>query len=238
MSRLDSFINRLTAQRDLLNHIARESLLPAKGAILELGLGNGRTFNHLREVFSDRRIIVFDRALAAHTSSIPAEENVVLGEISVTAERFAGQNAAMVHADIGTGWRELRLRPLGESARAIPAGRPVAVPSRRSSPSPRRRQAPPGASSRYRLSDDVQASNGSNPLDLPYQFTKPFPSRDRTDPKRSNRELNMRYLLYKKVSNPKIRCGCCSRFALSLFSASADRGGPIPPCALVRRAGR
>jgi hypothetical protein len=106
MSRLDSFINRLTAQRDLLNYIARENMLPAEGAILELGLGNGRTFNHLREVFSDRRIIVFDRAVAAHKSSIPAEEDIVLGEISVTAARFAGQNAAMVHADIGTGYED------------------------------------------------------------------------------------------------------------------------------------
>ncbi|MGI9390966.1 MAG: class I SAM-dependent methyltransferase [Boseongicola sp.] len=106
MSRLDSFINRLTAQRDLLNHIARKSLLPPEGTILELGLGNGRTFNHLREVFSDRRIIVFDRAVAAHKSSIPAEEDIVLGEISVTAAQFAGQNAAMVHADIGTGYED------------------------------------------------------------------------------------------------------------------------------------
>jgi len=106
MSRLDSFINRLTAQRDLLNHIARENMLPAEGAILELGLGNGRTFNHLRELFSNRHIIVFDRAVAAHKSSIPTEQNIVLGEISDTAARFVGQNAAMVHADIGTGYED------------------------------------------------------------------------------------------------------------------------------------
>jgi hypothetical protein len=112
MSRLDSFINRLTAQRDLLNHIARESMLPAEGAILELGLGNGRTFNHLREVFSDRRIVVFDRAVAAHKSSIPAEEDIVLGEISVTATRFAGRGAAMVHADIGTGYEDMDAQTL------------------------------------------------------------------------------------------------------------------------------
>ena len=104
MSRLDSFINRLTAQRDLLNHIAQEDLLPPQGAILELGLGNGRTFNHLRELFPDRRIVVFDRAVAAHKSSIPDEENIVLGEIATTAAGFVNQNAAMVHADIGTGY--------------------------------------------------------------------------------------------------------------------------------------
>ncbi len=112
MSRLDSFINRLTAQRDLLNHILRENLLPSEGAILELGLGNGRTFNHLRELWPDRRIIVFDRAIAAHKSSIPDEKNIVLGEIETTAAGFAGQDAAMVHADIGTGYDDVDARTL------------------------------------------------------------------------------------------------------------------------------
>ena len=106
MSRLDSFINRLTAQRDLLNHIAQKNLLPPQGEILELGLGNGRTFNHLRELFSDRRIVVFDRAVAAHKSSIPDAEDIVLGEIATTAAGFTNQNAAMVHADIGTGYED------------------------------------------------------------------------------------------------------------------------------------
>ena len=51
MSRLDSFIRRMTAQRDILNQIATQSLLPESGDVLELGLGNGRTYSHLREVF-------------------------------------------------------------------------------------------------------------------------------------------------------------------------------------------
>ncbi|MFV2054243.1 class I SAM-dependent methyltransferase [Aliiroseovarius sp. YM-037] len=104
MSRLDSFIRRLTAQRDILNHVAAELPVPETGAILELGLGNGRTFNHLREVFAGRDIIAFDRALAAHKSSIPDPDNLILGEIEQTAKAFAGQNAALVHADIGTGY--------------------------------------------------------------------------------------------------------------------------------------
>jgi len=106
MSRLDSFINRLTAQRDILNQIKDNAMLPAQGAILELGLGNGRTFNHLRELYPDRRIIVFDRAVAAHKSSIPDENDIVLGDIASTAAGFRGQNAAMVHADIGQGYAE------------------------------------------------------------------------------------------------------------------------------------
>jgi S-adenosyl-L-methionine methyltransferase len=106
MSRLDSIIRRLIAQRDILNHIARDLSLPSSGAILEVGLGNGRTYSHLVELFPDRRIIVFDRAFAAHKTLIPAPEDLVLGEIAVTAPAFAGQDAALVHADIGTGYPE------------------------------------------------------------------------------------------------------------------------------------
>lgn len=106
VSRLDSFIRRLTAQRDILNHVAADLPLPAEGAVMELGLGNGRTFNHLREIFPNRRIIAFDRAMGAHASSIPTEGNLILGEIRDTAAAFAGTGAALVHVDIGTGYED------------------------------------------------------------------------------------------------------------------------------------
>jgi hypothetical protein len=103
MSRLDSFIRRLTAQRDILNHVCAE-VASRDGPVMELGLGNGRTFNHLREKLPGRRIVAFDRALAAHASSIPPEGDLFLGEIRDTAARFIGIGAALVHADIGTGY--------------------------------------------------------------------------------------------------------------------------------------
>jgi S-adenosyl-L-methionine methyltransferase len=106
MSRLDTNIRRLIAQRDILNHVARDLTLPRSGAILEVGLGNGRTYSHLLELFPDRRIIVFDRAFAAHRTLIPAAEDLVLGEIAVTALAFVGQDAALVHTDIGTGYAD------------------------------------------------------------------------------------------------------------------------------------
>lgn len=104
MSRLDSYIRRLVAQRDILNHVAGDLDLPRDGPILEIGLGNGRTYNHLRELFPSRRIVAFDRALAAHGSSVPPAADLVLGEIRDTARVFAGCRAALVHADIGTGY--------------------------------------------------------------------------------------------------------------------------------------
>ena len=102
MSRLDSFINRMTAQRDMLNAIRDRIVLP-EGPILEIGLGNGRTYSHLRENFPGRRIIVFDRQLLAHKSSIPPKGDLVLGEIAETGRNFIGVGAALVHADIGRG---------------------------------------------------------------------------------------------------------------------------------------
>lgn len=103
MTRLENFISRMTAQRDILDQVCPE-VAKMEGLVLELGLGNGRTFHHLRERLPGRRIVVFDRELGAHASSIPEPENLVLGEIRETASRFIGIDAALVHADIGTGY--------------------------------------------------------------------------------------------------------------------------------------
>lgn len=106
MSRLDSFIRRLTAQRDILNHICDRLELPADGPVMEIGLGNGRTFDHMRERFAGRRIVAFDRAMGAHASSVPGAADLVLGEICETGRAFQTGTAALVHADIGTGYSE------------------------------------------------------------------------------------------------------------------------------------
>lgn len=106
MSRLESFIRRMSAQRDVINHISESVPLPSEGAILEIGLGNGRTYDHLREKFAGRRIVAFDRALGAHASSTPEPENLILGEIAETAKAYAGTGAALVHADIGQGYAD------------------------------------------------------------------------------------------------------------------------------------
>lgn len=105
MSRLDSFIRRMSAQRDTLTE-ARRLIGSLPGPILELGLGNGRTYHHLRENFPGRRILAFDRALAAHPSSIPEAGDLFLGEIRETAAGHTGIRAALVHSDIGTGLPE------------------------------------------------------------------------------------------------------------------------------------
>jgi hypothetical protein len=109
-SRLESFIRRLTAQRDVLDEVCPR--IPAEGPVIELGLGNGRTYDHLRNRLPGRRIIAFDRALAAHRSSVPPEGDFVRGEIRETVRHFAGIGAALVHVDIGTGYPELDAQTL------------------------------------------------------------------------------------------------------------------------------
>ena len=70
MSRLDSFIRRLKAQRACLTHAA-QAIGNDEGTVLELGLGNGRTYDHLRECLPERDIFVFEREVRAHPDCIP-----------------------------------------------------------------------------------------------------------------------------------------------------------------------
>ena len=105
MSRLDSFIRRLKAQRACLD-LAISLVGARSGPVLELGLGNGRTFDHLRERMPDREIFVFDRQVAAHPDSIPDAAHMLLGEIQDTlpdAVARIGAPAVLAHCDIGGG---------------------------------------------------------------------------------------------------------------------------------------
>ena len=62
MSRLDSMLRRFTAQRDGLNWAA--GLIEGmEGDALDMGLGNGRTYDHMREIMPERRLWVMDRVL-------------------------------------------------------------------------------------------------------------------------------------------------------------------------------
>lgn len=105
MSRLDSFIRRLEAQRaclDLAAHLVRE----LDGDVLELGLGNGRTYDHLRQLLPDRRIYVCERRLAPHPDCIPPAEFLLLGDMRDTlqvARELLRRGVALAHLDPATG---------------------------------------------------------------------------------------------------------------------------------------
>jgi S-adenosyl-L-methionine methyltransferase len=105
VSRLDSFIRRLEAQRACLN-LAAGLVRDLDGIVLELGLGNGRTYDHLRELFPDRAIYVCERQVAAHPDCVPPPAQLLLGDMRETLQtaraRFEGR-AALAHLDAGTG---------------------------------------------------------------------------------------------------------------------------------------
>ena len=122
MTRLDSAIRRLTAQRDLLNWASAR--VAPMGLVLEIGLGNGRTYDHLRNRLPGREIFVFERSPAAHPDCIPPDDRLVVGDIFETLPLFTGRlgtgSAALIHIDIGSGDEganrslALRLSPLLE----------------------------------------------------------------------------------------------------------------------------
>jgi hypothetical protein len=105
MTRLDSAIRRLTAQRELLDWATSE--IAPTGLVLEMGLGNGRTYDHLRDRLPGREIYVFERSPAAHPASTPPDEYLIVGDIFDTlpifTKRFGRRSAALIHTDIGTG---------------------------------------------------------------------------------------------------------------------------------------
>ena len=107
-SRLDAFIRRIAAQRDCLN-AAAHLIAALDGPVLELGLGNGRTYDHLRALFPGREIFVFDREVASHPASTPDAAHLRLGDFRETLPAFAREGrpkAALAHADIGSPDRE------------------------------------------------------------------------------------------------------------------------------------
>ncbi len=131
MSRLDSFIRRLEAQRACLDHAAA-AIAERPGPVFELGLGNGRTYDHLRSRLSDPQdrwpIFVFERKVAAHPDCIPPKDRLYLGEFQETlpraAQDFLGQ-VVLVHADMGSGDAEANARLAAFVSQAL---RPALAP--------------------------------------------------------------------------------------------------------------
>ncbi len=105
MSRLDSLIRRLQAQRACLAR-AVDLIRGLPGPVLELGLGNGRTYDHLREILPGREIFVLERHVAAHPGCGLDDTHLLLGDIHDTlpaaVARF-GCGVPLVHSDVGTG---------------------------------------------------------------------------------------------------------------------------------------
>ena len=103
MSRLDLFIDRMVTQRAALD-FAIEETVAMTGPVFELGLGNGRTYHHMRERIANRDIYVFERVMASHPDSTPPEQMLILGDVIETLPKTLkkmGPVASLIHADLG-----------------------------------------------------------------------------------------------------------------------------------------
>lgn len=107
MSRLESMRRRLTAQIDGLNWAA-STIAPRDGDVVEIGLGNGRTYDHLRQEMPDRRIWVLDREMNAHPSSVPPADTFLRGEAGENLQKLLAMQAPVVlaHYDLSKGVAE------------------------------------------------------------------------------------------------------------------------------------
>ena len=76
-----------------------------EGPALEFGLGNGRTYDHLRLLFPDREIFVFERKPAVSPEFTPDTRHLIIGDLADTLPRAGHEmpvGAALVHSDIGS----------------------------------------------------------------------------------------------------------------------------------------
>lgn len=104
MSRLEDVIARLLTQRACLGAAAGMTA-HLEGPVLEVGLGKGRTYSHLRQIFPDREIFAFDKDLHALPNVISSADHLVLGDFRDTLSAMADLQehpAALAHADIGS----------------------------------------------------------------------------------------------------------------------------------------
>ncbi|MEM7169344.1 MAG: class I SAM-dependent methyltransferase [Pseudomonadota bacterium] len=102
-SELEKLIARFRSQKACLDLAAR-LVADLEGPILDLGLGKGRTFDHLRRLFPNRSIFAFDLVMHAPEHCRPSPNQLILGDFLETLVGFEAKAgpAALVHADIGS----------------------------------------------------------------------------------------------------------------------------------------
>lgn len=103
LSMLDRFHFRLKSQHACFAWVF-EQIKHMQGPIFELGLGKGRTYDHLRRNQPGREIFVFERDVRPMEGCLPPDPYLVRGDIEVNlpvyVNRFAGK-VVLVHSDVG-----------------------------------------------------------------------------------------------------------------------------------------
>lgn len=122
-SLLDRMIDRMTVQRDSLDW-ARTEVDRRAGLVLEIGLGKGRTYDHLRSLFPPRDILVFDMWVRVPEDLVPDANRLFTGDFQETLAAAAGRLgrcARLAHADFGSTDRRHDARQAGWLAARIDA---------------------------------------------------------------------------------------------------------------------
>ena len=90
MSRLDSFLRRLTAQ-----HVCLGACVPlietVPGPVWELGLGSGRSYDHLCHLFPDRDVQVFEHRVSEDAAGMVPPDQMIIGDMRETLANGNGR---------------------------------------------------------------------------------------------------------------------------------------------------
>jgi S-adenosyl-L-methionine methyltransferase len=104
ISRLERLLFRIDAQHKSLGWAFGE-IQRMPGLVFELGLGHGRTYDHMRRHLPGREIFVFDREIDCFADCRPDDAHLVLGQLADTlpaARGRFGNKAILVNSDVGT----------------------------------------------------------------------------------------------------------------------------------------
>ncbi|MDR6951012.1 hypothetical protein J2X65_000355 [Ancylobacter sp. 3268] len=122
-SRLEKTLFRLQSQHACLAW-AFEEISGRAGPVVELGLGLGRTFDHLRRHLGGRTIYVFDRVNTAYPECQPDPAFLFLGEIEETLpalhQSLEGK-VVLANSDLGSFDKESNRRVAAMSGRLLPS---------------------------------------------------------------------------------------------------------------------
>ncbi len=104
VSRLEKTSARLQSQIACLGWVFRQ-IKDMPGLVFELGLGRGRTYDHMRFHLGNRRILTFDREIVPIEDCRPPDDSIIEGELAQTLPEFAARHAGQVvlsNSDLGS----------------------------------------------------------------------------------------------------------------------------------------
>lgn len=104
ITRLEKTYYRLQAQI-LCFDWAFDQIESTPGVIMEIGLGLGRTYQHIKSHLPDREMIVFERDVHSYEDCTPPENEIILGDFTATlvenTDRYKGK-VALINSDVGS----------------------------------------------------------------------------------------------------------------------------------------